>query len=69
MSDVWESQMSLYFFFFFIYFYNLDQIIGEYMNVSSREGYAEWGREFRFQPLTWCNAERSTKKNIFFISK
>lgn len=38
MSDVWESQMSLYFFSFFKYFYNLDQIIGEYMNVSHGEG-------------------------------
>lgn len=36
----------------FLYFYNLDQIIEEYMNVSNREGYVARGGEFRFQPLT-----------------
>lgn len=58
--------MSL-FFPLFLYFYNLDQIIGEYINVSGREGDAVRGGELRFQPLTCCNAEHSTKKNIFFL--
>lgn len=64
-----EPDVSL--FFFFIYFYNPDQIIGEYMNVSHREGdAARGGGGFLSQPVTCCNVEHSTKKNIFlFLNK